>query len=68
MLPGERGKATISPDPCDTDKLQEPLVQAGHPSIGEEDVIVTNLRHYESLTKALEAIRRVKEGRYRHHP
>lgn len=47
----------------DTDKLQELLVQAAAiPSIGEEDVIVTNLRHYESLTKALEAIRRVKEG------
>lgn len=47
----------------DTDKLQELLVQAAAiPSISEEDVIVTNLRHYESLTKALEAIRRVKEG------
>lgn len=47
----------------DTDKLQELLVQAAAiPSIGEEDVIVTNLRHYESLTKALDAIRRVKEG------
>lgn len=47
----------------DTDKLQELLVQAAAiPSISEEDVIVTNLRHYESLTKALEAIRRVKAG------
>lgn len=47
----------------DTDHLQELLVQAAAiPSIGEEDVIVTNLRHYESLTKALDAIRRVKEG------
>ena len=47
----------------DTDKLQELLVKsAAIPSISEEDVIVTNLRHYESLTKALEAIRRVKEG------
>ena len=47
----------------DTDHLQELLVQAAAiPSISEEDVIVTNLRHYESLTKALDAIRRVKEG------
>ena len=47
----------------DTDHLQELLVQAAAiPSLSEEDVIVTNLRHYESLTKALDAIRRVKEG------
>jgi tRNA modification GTPase len=47
----------------DTDHLQELLVQAAAiPSISEEDVIVTNLRHYESLTKALDAICRVKEG------
>lgn len=47
----------------ETDKLQQLLVNAAAiPSIGEEDVIVTNLRHYESLTKALEAILRVKEG------
>ncbi len=46
-----------------TDRLQELLVEAAAiPSIGEEDVIVTNLRHYESLNSALEAIRRVKEG------
>lgn len=46
-----------------TDRLQELLVQtAALPSIGEDDVIVTNLRHYESLNNALEAIHRVKEG------
>ncbi len=46
-----------------TEQLLELLVQAAAiPSIGEEEVIVTNLRHYESLTKALDAIRRVKEG------
>ena len=46
-----------------TDRLQEILVKAaGIPSIGEDDVIVTNLRHYEALKKALEAIKRVKEG------
>lgn len=46
-----------------TDVLQQILLKAAHiPQIGESDVIVTNLRHYEALTKALEAIRRVKEG------
>ena len=46
-----------------TDQLQDLLVEAAViPSIGEEDVIVTNLRHYASLNSALEAILRVKEG------
>lgn len=46
-----------------TNQLQELLVEAAAiPSIGEGDVIVTNLRHYASLNSALEAIRRVKEG------
>ncbi|MEA5128321.1 MAG: tRNA uridine-5-carboxymethylaminomethyl(34) synthesis GTPase MnmE [Proteiniphilum sp.] len=46
-----------------TGRLQELLVEAAAiPAISEEDVIVTNLRHYEALTKALEAILRVKEG------
>lgn len=46
-----------------TGRLQELLVKtAAIPAISEEDVIVTNLRHYEALTKAFEAILRVKEG------
>lgn len=46
-----------------TDRLQELLIKkAAIPSIGEDDVIVTNLRHYEALKKALEAICRVKDG------
>ena len=46
-----------------TSKLQELLVStAAIPSIGEDDVIVTNMRHYEALKKALEAILRVKDG------
>ena len=32
------------------------------PQIGENDVVVTNLRHYEALTRALAAIRRVEKG------
>lgn len=46
-----------------TGQLQKMLVKAAAiPAIGEDDVIVTNLRHYEALTRALEAIHRVKEG------
>ena len=32
------------------------------PKISQNDVVVTNLRHYQSLTKALESIQRVQEG------
>lgn len=43
--------------------LQGMLVKASHvPAIGEADVIVTNMRHYQALIKALEAINRVHEG------
>lgn len=44
-------------------ELQQLLVKfAAIPSIGEADVIVTNLRHFEALSNALSAVRRVKEG------
>ena len=43
--------------------LQNLLTVLAHiPDIGESDVIVTNLRHYEALTKALAALRRAKAG------
>lgn len=46
-----------------TDALQQLLLKAADiPQIGENDVVVTNLRHYEALVKALDAVRRVKEG------
>ncbi|MDD4159124.1 MAG: tRNA uridine-5-carboxymethylaminomethyl(34) synthesis GTPase MnmE, partial [Proteiniphilum sp.] len=46
-----------------TEQLQQLLVRAAAiPEIGEEDVIVTNLRHLEALNHAHEAILRVKEG------
>ncbi len=35
---------------------------AALPAISQSDVIVTNVRHYEALTKALESIHRVQEG------
>lgn len=44
-------------------ELEKMLVEAAHlPNITQNDVIVTNIRHYEALTKALEAICRVKQG------
>lgn len=46
-----------------TDKLQKLLVDAANiPEFGEQDVIVTNMRHYEALRKAQEAIERVLSG------
>ncbi|MBP8623036.1 tRNA uridine-5-carboxymethylaminomethyl(34) synthesis GTPase MnmE [Bacteroides sp.] len=46
-----------------TEELQQLLVSAAHlPTITQNDVIVTNVRHYEALTHALEAIQRVQQG------
>jgi len=43
--------------------LQDKLLRAANiPEISEQDVIVTNMRHYEALEKALAAIQRVSEG------
>ena len=45
------------------DKLEEFLVRsAAMPSIAAGDVVVTNVRHYEALTRALENIKEVKLG------
>lgn len=45
------------------DELQQLLVAAANlPAIAQNDVIVSNIRHYEALTRALEAIRRVQQG------
>ena len=45
------------------DSLHDILVKAAAiPRISEQDVIVTNLRHFESLVKAQECIRRVRQG------
>ena len=47
--------------------LDDFLVKAADiPEIGAQDVIVTNMRHYESLVKAQECIRRVREGLSEH--
>ena len=46
-----------------TNELQKMLINAAHlPTITQNDVIVTNVRHYEALSKALDAIHRVQNG------
>lgn len=45
------------------EQLETLLVKiAALPEIKQNDIIVTNLRHYESLTQALDAIHRVQNG------
>ena len=45
------------------DTLESHLADAAAlPDISQSDVIVTNARHYEALTHALDAIRRVQDG------
>lgn len=44
-------------------ELQELLVKAAAlPEVTQNDVVVSNIRHYEALTHALEAIHRVQDG------
>lgn len=46
-----------------TDQLQQALVQASQlKSIQSDDIIVSNIRHYEALIRANEAINRVLDG------
>ncbi len=46
-----------------TFELEDKLIElANIPEIGEQDIIVTNLRHYEALQNALTAIQRVSKG------
>ena len=45
------------------DELENKLIElANIPDFGEQDIVVTNMRHYEALENALAAIRRVTEG------
>lgn len=45
------------------EELQQMLIDVANlPAVTQNDVIVTNIRHYEALTHALEAIRRVSQG------
>lgn len=44
-------------------ELQQMLIAAANlPTVTQNDVIITNIRHYEALTHALEAIHRVQQG------
>ena len=50
-----------------TNELQKMLINAAHlPTVTQNDVIVTNVRHYEALNKALDAIHRVQNGLLTH--
>ena len=45
------------------DELENLLIEAAAlPEISQNDVIVTNIRHYEALIRALDSIRRVQNG------
>lgn len=45
------------------DELHQLLIAAANlPTVTQNDVIVTNIRHYEALTHALKAIQRVQQG------
>ena len=46
-----------------TDILERALLEAAHlPNLNENDIIITNMRHYEALSNALDAIERVDKG------
>ena len=45
------------------DELETLLIEtAAYPEISQNDVIVTNVRHYEALIRALDSIHRVQDG------
>ncbi|MEG1729490.1 MAG: tRNA uridine-5-carboxymethylaminomethyl(34) synthesis GTPase MnmE [Bacteroidaceae bacterium] len=51
------------------EKLEEELIKsASIPTLNQDELIVTNARHYEALTNALTAILRAKEGLFTHLP
>jgi tRNA modification GTPase len=46
-----------------TEKLERALLKAANlPDMQANDVVITNLRHYEALSKAFESINRVENG------
>ena len=60
---GMDGMVMSAKSDVDIFPLERSLVEAaGISQIGENDVIVANIRHYEALTLALDAIRRVIPG------
>ncbi len=62
-IEGTRSISISAKQGTNLDKLKQMLIDAaGIPEISSADVVVTNARHYEALTRALEAIRRVRQG------
>ena len=60
---GARSISISAKQGTNLDSLRQMLVTAaGLPEISSADVVVTNARHYEALARALEAIRRVRQG------
>ena len=67
LIPGQEPLFISAKNKINTDSLHQKLMEAAHiPSVGQNDVIVTNLRHYEALVKALAAIERVQSGLQMH--
>lgn len=64
ILPAGMERLFISAkEKINTDALQDSLMKAAQiPTITSQDIIVTNVRHYEALKKALDAINRVSVG------
>ena len=45
------------------DELRQMLIETSHlPNVSSNDVIITNVRHFEALTNALKAIQQVQQG------
>lgn len=63
-IPEKTRSISISAKQCtNIDALKQMLTEAANiPEISSADVVVTNVRHYEALTHALDAIRRVRQG------
>ena len=60
---GARSISISAKQGTNLDSLRQMLVTAaGLLEISSADVVVTNARHYEALARALEAIRRVRQG------
>lgn len=63
LPPGTRTLSISAKHHQNIDELQQMLLSvANMPVIAQNDVIVTNIRHFEALSLALEAIHRVQQG------
>ena len=63
IAPQARKIAISAKQGTNIDRLRQMLIEAaGLPEISSADIVVTNVRHYEALTLALDDIRRVRQG------